>query len=424
MAPRMCDPGWEARLEAASAHSLYLHVPFCARKCAYCDFASWDTCAGDPLMGDYARALAIQIDEAEGLGLLEGTQTAYLGGGTPTLLGEALPSLVSRVAALGVSELTSEANPDSLTDDLLDGLVRTGATRLSLGVQSLDDAELDELGRLHDAECARERVTAAVASGLDVSCDLMCATPGQTDASWGRTLGQAAALGAGHVSVYPLMIEEGTALDRRYAHDPCAWNSDEVQAARMQQAQVLLEGYGYRRYEVASYAMPGKACRHNKAYWTGRPYLGLGTQASSMLTLKGYLRLRGLARQLPEPPCGTARVRLTMTSERGRLAQAPSLAGQPFSLEFLDEAQAAAEDLMLGARLVEGLDPGLLGHAREALPAGALDACLEGLLADGLLSERAGRLAPTESGWLLGNELYERLWDLAPGEVASVDCGA
>ena len=100
-----------------------------------------------------------------------------------------------------------------------------------------------------------------------------------------------------------------------------------------------------------------KRARHNKAYWTGRPYLGLGTQASSMLTLKGYLRLRGLARQLPEPPRGMARVRLTMTSERGRLAQAPSLADQPFSLEFLDEAQAAAEDLMLGARLVEGLGP-------------------------------------------------------------------
>lgn len=420
----MSERGWDGRLRTSSAQALYLHVPFCARKCAYCDFASWDTRAQDPLMAAYAHALSVQIDEAEGLGLLQDADTAYVGGGTPSLLGEGLAPLVSRVAALGVSELTCEANPDSLTDSLLEGLARAGATRLSVGVQSLEDAELAELGRLHDAACAKERVAAAVASGLDVSCDLMCATPGQTDASWGRTLGQAAALGVGHVSVYPLMIEEGTALDRRYVHDPCAWNSDEVQAARMKQAQVLLEGYGYRRYEVASYAMPGKACRHNKAYWTGRPYLGLGTQASSMLTLKGYLRLRGLARQLPEPPCGTARVRLTMTSERGRLAQAPSLAGQPFSLEFLDEAQAAAEDLMLGARLVEGLDPGLLGHAREVLPTGALDACLEGLLADGLLSERDGRLAPTESGWLLGNELYERLWDLAPGEVASVDCGA
>lgn len=143
-----------------------------------------------------------------------------------------------------------------------------------------------------------------------------------------------------------------------------------------------------------------------------------------MLTIKGYLRLRGHAQQLPEPPRGTARVRLTMASSRRRLAEEPSLTRQPFSLEFLDGAQAAGEDLMLGARLVEGLDPGLVNHARGALPAGALDLCLEGLLADGLLAERDGRLAPTRAGWLLGNELYERLWDLAPGEVASVECGA
>lgn len=419
----MSDSGWGARLGAASAHSLYLHVPFCARKCAYCDFASWDTRAEDPIMGAYARGLDVQIDEAEGLGLLEGVETAYVGGGTPSLLGEDLPPLVGRVAGLGVSELTCEANPDSLTDDLLGGLVRAGVTRLSLGVQSLDDAELVELGRLHDAACARERVGTAVASGLDVSCDLMCATPGQTSASWAQTLEAALALGMGHVSVYPLMIEEGTALDRRYENDPCPWNSEEVQAARMTQAQLALEGCGFHRYEVASYAMAGRECRHNIAYWTGQPYLGLGTQASSMLTLKGYLRLRTLASQLPQPPSGTVRVRLTMISGRAALAESPSLASQPFSLEFLDEAQAAAEDLMLGARLVVGLDPGLVNHAREALPKGAMDACLEGLLADGLLASREGRLAPTESGWLLGNELYERLWALAPGEVVSVGCG-
>lgn len=421
----MTEGAWEARLSVASAQALYLHVPFCARKCAYCDFASWDTPCGDPLMEAYARALEVQLCEAEGLGLLGDVRTAYVGGGTPSLLGpELLPRLVSRVARLGVTELTCEANPDSLSDDVLDGLVRAGATRLSVGVQSLDDAELAELGRLHDAACARGRVRAAVASGLDVSCDLMCATPRQTDASWGQTLRGALELGVSHVSVYPLMIEEGTALDLRYAHDPCTWNSEEVQASRMQQAQALLEGSGYERYEVASYARPGKACRHNKAYWTGRPYLGLGTQASSMLTLNVYLKLRTLARQLPEPPQGTARVRLTMASGRRRLAERPSLADQPFSLEFLTGAQAAAEDLMLGARLVGGLDPGLLGNAREALPAGALGACLDGLLSDGLLAERRGRLVPTESGWLLGNELYERLWDLAPGEVISMDCDA
>ena len=102
----MSERGWDGRLRTSSAQALYLHVPFCARKCAYCDFASWDTRAQDPLMAAYAHALSVQIDEAEGLGLLQDADTAYVGGGTPSLLGEGLASLVSRVAALGVSELT------------------------------------------------------------------------------------------------------------------------------------------------------------------------------------------------------------------------------------------------------------------------------------------------------------------------------
>ena len=255
------------------ASALYLHIPFCARKCAYCDFASWATAAGDPLMGAYARALEEQVGEVAELGLLDGCETVYVGGGTPTLLGaDVLGSLVEKVVeAAAPSELTCEANPDSLSEEVLCSVREAGATRLSVGVQSLDDAELAALGRLHDATCARERVTTAVASGLDVSVDLMCATPGQTDESWGRTLGQAVALGAGHVSVYPLQIEEGTALGRRWCDEDPAWNDSEVQAARMMQSQGILEGYGFHRYEVASYARAGKECRHNKAYWTGLP---------------------------------------------------------------------------------------------------------------------------------------------------------
>ena len=132
--------------------ALYLHVPFCARKCAYCDFSSWATPAGDPLMAAYVRALEAQMGEAEALGLLEGCETAYVGGGTPTLLGEKnLGSLVSAVrrAAPRLSVLTCEANPDSLSDDVLLAVRSAGATRLSIGVQSLNDAELLELGRLH-----------------------------------------------------------------------------------------------------------------------------------------------------------------------------------------------------------------------------------------------------------------------------------
>ncbi len=417
----MTSENWGARLHQAGAYSLYLHVPFCAQKCAYCDFASWATGRHDPLIARYASALCSQIDEARELGLLGDVRTAYIGGGTPTMLGAgSLGRLVSAASGLGVGELSCEANPDSLSDEVLTCMVDGGATRVSIGVQSLDDSELKVLGRLHDAALAKKRVRAAVASGLDVSCDLMCALPGQTDASWAATLDEFLALGAGHVSVYPLMIEEGTAFDKLYGDEDCDWNSDEVQARRMQMAQAELEGQNLNRYEVASYAKPNCRCLHNIAYWTGRPYLGLGTKASSMLTLEGYIRLLKTACNLPPAPSDTARVRLRALNGRDEIAADPRLESLRFSIEFLTEGQAAAEDLMLGARLAEGLHPSLIDHARAVLPPGSLDACLDGLIADGYIKFVNGSYSPTERGWLLGNELYGRLWDLAPGDVLEV----
>lgn len=407
---------WETRLARVSAYALYLHIPFCAQKCAYCDFASSATRRNDPLMVAYAGALGRQVEEAQELGLLEGLETAYVGGGTPSLLGaDTLVALVGRVSSLVPSELSCEANPDSLSDEVLGALVDGGATRVSIGVQSLADGELALLGRLHDAATAKDRVRAAVASGLDVSCDLMCATPGQTDASWAHTLNEFLMLGARHVSVYPLMIEEGTPFDARYGDEDCAWNSDEVQAGRMQKAQELLEGKGFNRYEVASYAFDKKTCKHNIAYWTAQPYLGLGTKASSMLTLECYLRVQGSCPNLPQAPAGTSRVRLTVMNSAQEIADAPGLRNLRFSAEFLTPAQAAAEDLMLGARLSRGLDPGLVEHARVLLP--ELDDCLSNLVRDGFLATVGERYVPTQQGWLLGNELYGRLWDLAPGDV-------
>lgn len=404
---------------APGVGALYLHVPFCARKCAYCDFASWATPTGDPLMGSYSRALEAQLDEVAGMGLLEGCETAYVGGGTPTLLGaDRLGSLVERVARLAApSELTCEANPDSLTDDVLDAARAAGATRLSVGVQSLDDGELAELGRLHDAACARERVRAAVASGLDVSVDLMCATPGQTDASWASTLAGALSLGVGHVSVYPLQIEEGTALGERWRHEDPAWNDGDVQASRMKQAQAVLEGSGLVRYEVASYAAAGRQCRHNIAYWTGVTYLGLGTGASSMLNLKQYLRLSQACPSLPEPPSSAARVRLTVETTRAEVAADPRIAALSFSTEFLSHREAVAEDLMLAMRMTSGVGPGLLARARETVPAGRLEAAVGEAVATGLAAWSGGRLVPTERGWLLGNELYGLMWDLAADDA-------
>ena len=419
---------WAGCLARASAGALYLHVPFCARKCAYCDFASWETSPDDPLMRAYVESLLAQANLLSHAGLLDGCETAYVGGGTPTLLGGHLAALTSGAAEAiasgggGLLELTVEANPESLSDEVLAALPHAGVTRVSMGVQSLDDAELAALGRIHTATRARNRIEAVQKSGIDLSVDLMCATPGQTDASWERTLQEVTDLGVGHVSVYPLQVEDGTPMEGRVELEleksgekwP-AWNSDEVQASRMELAEKTLARARLSRYEVASYSTDGRECRHNIAYWTGVPYLGLGTGASSMLTRKGYERLRGACcPQLPELVGEVARVRLTIASGRAEIARDSRMESLRFSTELLDERQAAAEDLMLGARLSRGISPGLLAHARDVLGEANVDDVVSRVVGEGLASwTQDGFLAPTERGWLLGNELYGELWGLA-----------
>ena len=395
---------------------LYLHVPFCAGKCLYCDFPSWAARPDDEVVGAYARALARQVDEVAEKGLLDGLDTAYVGGGTPSLLGEGLCDLVGHVgAAASPVELTCEANPDSLTDELLGSLASSACTRVSLGVQSTCDEELALLGRRHGAAQALERARAAVASGFDVSCDLMCATPGQTDESWARSLADVVACGVSHVSVYPLQIEEGTVFWRRYGED-AAFNDEDVAARRMEAAARTLADAGLSRYEVASYARPGRSCRHNRTYWEGREYLGLGSAAAGMLHRESYERLRAACPQLPAMPGDVFRVRLTVRTSRREIAAGAGLDRLGFEMELLDEAQAAAEDLMLAARLADGLGQALLARARRVL-GGAVDDALERALSGGLLVERGECLVPTERGWLMGNELYGLLWGLAPGRV-------
>jgi oxygen-independent coproporphyrinogen-3 oxidase len=200
------------------------------------------------------------------------------------------------------------------------------------------------LGRVHSAERAFDRLQAAVNTGLEVSADLMCAIPAQTDQSWARTVKRAISSGIVHVSVYPLQIEEGTPFDRLYGDAEATWNDTDVQARRMELAGRILATQGFTRYEVASYALGGRECRHNEAYWTARPYLGLGTNASSMLTREGYERLRKAAHQLPGLPPDASRVRLTCTDGRREIAEARGLSELHFDLEPMSEAQAAAED--------------------------------------------------------------------------------
>lgn len=384
-----------------SVGALYVHVPFCVRKCAYCDFASWQTPRDDALMVRYVRGIVEQLEVLRERGFLDGCQSAYVGGGTPSMLGPDLLSQLLR-ALPKVRELTCEANPDSLDDEALGALVAGGVTRVSIGVQSLQDAELASLGRLHTAAQATDRVRAAVATGLDVSVDLMCAIPHQSDASWDATLAGVLDLGVGHVSVYPLAIEEGTPLCERYAHQDAPFNDEDVQAARMERAEQVLTERGYVRYEVASYALPGKACAHNIAYWTGVPYLGVGTRAASMLDRKMYEHLRASCPRLPDVEGDTARVRLVTLNTPWQIAKDFRLASLRADVEQLNARQAWAEDLMLGMRMTSGVE-------LERVPTDVATA-LEGR---GLVTRTGGRLVPTHDGWLLGNELYGALWDLA-----------
>ena len=393
-----------------TARALYLHVPFCVRKCAYCDFASFETPREDPLMDAYAAGLERLVVESLDAGILMAGGTAYVGGGTPTLLADALPDLVASVRRHSAPcELTCEANPDSPTLDMSLRLHDAGATRVSVGVQSVHDDELSVLGRIHDGRRALETLGQAVSAGLDVSADLMCAIPLQTSESWVTSLCSVVDAGVSHVSVYPLMIEEGTPFARAVDKGEYSLPDDNDEALFMEQASSFLASRGFTRYEVASYALPGHSCRHNQAYWTGVSYLGIGTAASSMFDLDEFEVLFHAFPQLERPSSEIARIRMTCTSDRRFLASHHRLADQSFDVELLTEREALAEDLMLGARMSCGPSKELVSRARDAMGF-VVDDTLASLIDDGYLTTD---LAPTEKGWLLGNELYGRLWDLA-----------
>ena len=274
--------------------ALYLHIPFCRAKCLYCDFDSraLTGCALEEAIGAYCEGLSAQVDAHGNAGELSAVETVYVGGGTPSLLGGRLVGLVDLVRSYCEPvEFTCEANPESFTLDLAQALRAAGVTRISLGVQSLNASELKAIGRIHSAEQAMLAVAQAKAAGFSTSCDVMCGLPGQTLDTFAETLRSLVTLNPDHVSVYPLQLEEGTPLARMEEAGEMEVPDEDFQAQCMDLAAEVLEAAGYERYEVASYAKPGHRCRHNIAYWTGKPYLGLGRSAASMLDVcKGECR--------------------------------------------------------------------------------------------------------------------------------------
>ncbi len=378
-------PGGEVLEGQQPYEALYIHIPFCKSKCTYCDFASEAISADDPRIEAYIDELILSIRAASRADLLGDLKTVYIGGGTPTHIGNKQLSRLLYALSLSMHltpevECTLEVNPESLTEAMVKDLFALGVTRLSFGVQSFDDAVLATLGRAHDAEQARKAIERAQLRFENISLDLMCGIPGQSIDSFRSSVEEALSLGVAHVSIYPLTIEEGTRL--RDLMDRSAFVESEdalsdAAAEMMVCAEELLAAHGFHRYEVASYARAGFECEHNKMYWTGKPYLGIGHAAVSM------------------KQNDASRVRFSDGCVQ----------------EVLTHEQALVEDLMLGMRMSRGVSAEKV-QAVEALVPNTRSAFAT-LEEKGLVLERAGHFVPSEKGWLYGNEIFATLLDLA-----------
>ncbi len=404
--------------------ALYLHIPFCQSKCAYCDFDSVAACSLDDARAAqacYLDRLTNRVDAFGTAGLLDGVRTVYIGGGTPSLLGMRLVELVRSVMQwCAPEEFTCEANPESFTSSLALQLARAGVTRISLGVQSLQEEELKAVGRIHSATQALDAICYAKDAGLDVSCDLMCGLPLQTQDSWAKSVTGLIEAGPCHVSIYPLTVEDGTPLALKVDSGRLVLPDEDEQADEMELARRFLVEAGFAPYEVASYALPGHACRHNIAYWTGIEYLGLGRSAASMLSRDTFRMSSSLFSDLA-PLDGAARIRVLQTDD----------AASTFEIEQLGIREAMSEDLMLACRMTRGIPQELLLRASAVFGKQIVaDTCARAIelglatweapegenyvdASSGGVDLFPGALAPTQQGWLEGNDLFGLFWNLA-----------
>ncbi|MDE6550269.1 MAG: radical SAM family heme chaperone HemW [Clostridia bacterium] len=263
---------------------VYIHIPFCSSRCKYCDFVS--STGGEDAMREYVAALKGEI-QARATDYVNYTvDTLFIGGGTPSALYvggvEEIILHLRRSFNCDFTEATVECNPESLTENKLDEYISSGVTRLSIGVQSLSDNTLSALGRRHTAPMARQAVSLAVESGLDVSCDIMLATPYQSPHSAARDAEELSDMGVSHISAYMLSLEQGTPLAREYSCGKYSYD-DDCAADIYQAVADKLHEKGFDRYEVSNWAKEGKECLHNLKYWKRLPYLGLGAAAHSLI---------------------------------------------------------------------------------------------------------------------------------------------
>lgn len=259
---------------------VYIHIPFCKSRCAYCDFYSTTLMAQ---RGGYVDALIEEWQQRKHE-VADYVGTLYIGGGTPsTLAAEDIARLIRAIGIEQAQEVTMECNPGDANESYLEAIRRAGVNRLSIGIQTLDDGLLRRIGRRHTAEEAREAVRLARQAGIDnLSVDLIYGLPGQTMAMWEQDIDEVLGLGVEHVSCYGLMYEEGTRLTRMLERGEIEEVDEQIQNNMYDRLCTRLKEAGYVHYEVSNWALPGREAVHNSNYWNGTPYIGLGAGAHSM----------------------------------------------------------------------------------------------------------------------------------------------
>ncbi|MBS6517549.1 MAG: radical SAM family heme chaperone HemW [Clostridium sp.] len=358
-----------------SCLELYIHIPFCVRKCAYCDFLSFPS--GEEERERYVECLTEEIEEAGAVSGRYVVTAIFLGGGTPSVLTPEqtkgiLEAVKKSFYVAEDAEITTEANPGTADGNKFRAWKQAGINRLSFGLQSTENKELQCLGRIHTMEDFLESYQAAREAGFDnINIDLMSALPGQTVSSWEKTLRTVVKLRPEHISAYSLIIEEGTPFYRLFGGD-----GDEMEEQKRRQTlgipdlpdedaerrmyyetERILKEAGYHRYEISNYAKPGYECCHNKGYWTGTEYLGLGLGASSYVNRRGEIPLSGETkkedgreRQMERRSnIRDFKTYLSLSREDFRAER------QVAEREILTEQARMEEFMFLGLRLTEGI---------------------------------------------------------------------
>ena len=395
----------------SDALALYLHIPFCTTKCGYCDFNAY---AGlDHLVPGYTGALLHELELWAPAACEYRVCSVFFGGGTPSLT--SLDDMRSITAAVRErydiaddAEWTLEANPGELTVEHLTGLRAAGINRLSIGVQSLHDEELEQLERGHTAERAIEAVRAARAAGFDnLNLDLIFGLIDQPLERWQQTIERALALEPQHLSCYALTVEPGTALHYRVAKGELAEPDPDTAADQYDWTRERLARAGYEHYELSNWARPGRECLHNRVYWRAQLYLGLGAGAHSLFAGQRFANV-----DAPHTYIEAVEESYEERQQRGR-----GILRQIAGGETPDDTTMRADAMILGLRLLEGVSAAEFAGRFGVTPQDAFGEALERHLGLGLLEQEGDRLRLSARGLLLANEVFA---DLLP-EPATVE---